>query len=123
MRWLLDEMLSPALARALDDLGHDARTVREAGLAGTPDPDVLDAAVREQRVLVTENVADLARLLADRLAAGDACGPVVFVRRATGGRRTSWSDLARRLDAWAEADPEPYVGPHWLGDRQPAEQA
>jgi predicted nuclease of predicted toxin-antitoxin system len=114
VRWLLDEMLPPAVARALDGMGHDARTVREAGLAGAADPEVLDAAVRERRVLVTENVTDFARLLSDRLSTGDPCVPVVFVRRASLSRDAPWSNLASALDRWARANADPYVGPHWL---------
>ena len=114
MRCLLDEMLPPAVARALEGIGHAACTVREAGLAGAADPDVLEAVVREHRVLVTENVADFARLLSDRLATDLPCVPVVFVHRAGLGRQAPWPNLASALDRWAKANPDPYVGPHWL---------
>ena len=70
MRLLLDEMYPPALAEVLRASGHDAHTVVEAGLAGRPDTDVLAAAVAAGDVLLTENVADFARLAADHLAAG-----------------------------------------------------
>ena len=70
MKLLLDEMYSPALAEALRASGVEARTVVEVGLAGRPDADVLTAAVQDGYVLLTENVADFARLTADRLSTG-----------------------------------------------------
>lgn len=40
MKFLIDEMFSPTLARRLSDLGHDARHVPDLGLAG--DDEVFD---------------------------------------------------------------------------------
>ncbi len=110
MRWLLDEMLPPALAEQLGQLGHDAVTARSAGLAGQADQDVYERAVDDDRVIVTENFGDFARLAEDRLATGKACISVVFVRKPVGG---GLGDLASRLDRWALANPEPYPGIHW----------
>jgi hypothetical protein len=62
-RLMLDEMYPPALAKMLCDRGHDVVAV--AGmpeLAGSPDEAVLDAATRDGRCLVTENVRDFAVL-------------------------------------------------------------
>ncbi len=70
MRLLLDEIYPPALAEALRASGIDARTLVGAGLAGRPDADVLAAAVADGDVLLTENVADFARLAADHLTTG-----------------------------------------------------
>lgn len=63
-------MYSPALAEALRVSGIEARTVADAGLAGRSDSDVLADADANGYVLLTENVADFARLAADRLTAG-----------------------------------------------------
>ena len=115
MRWLLDEMLPPASCRLLVGKGHDAISVSEAGLAGADDGRVFDLAVRERRVLVTENFADYALLLEQRLSRNEPCVPVVFVRKADLPRRGSLAThLARRLLAWAKANQHPYVGPHWV---------
>ncbi|WP_177191413.1 DUF5615 family PIN-like protein [Nocardioides luteus] len=46
MRLLLDENLSEKLVPLLIAGGHDVTHVRQLGLAGTLDPDVLDLAVR-----------------------------------------------------------------------------
>lgn len=61
---LLDEMYPPALARRLRDLGHDALAAldMEVGLASRSDEDVLAWATRHDRVVVTENIRDFARL-------------------------------------------------------------
>jgi uncharacterized protein with PIN domain len=62
-RLMLDEMYPPALAKMLRDRGHDVVAVAEMpGLAGSPDEAVLDAATRDGRCLVTENVRDFAVL-------------------------------------------------------------
>jgi hypothetical protein len=63
-------MYPPTLVGALGEHGVDAMTVAELAFAGRPDPDVLELAVAEDRVLLTENVADFAALAADWLLAG-----------------------------------------------------
>lgn len=63
-------MYSLGLARALGTRGIEAVTAIELGLAGLSDSDLLDAAVDGAYVLLTENVADFARLVSERLAAG-----------------------------------------------------
>ena len=111
MRWLLDEMLPGALRRGLERLGHATLTAREAGLAGRPDLEILEWAIREDRILVTKNVADFARGLTERLGAGEPAGPIVCVARRRGGP-SGWGHLARMLDGWSRANPDPYTGPH-----------
>lgn len=70
MRLALDEMYPPALAQESRGAGLDALTVAEFGLAGSSDPDVFAAAVAQRRGLLTENVADFARIAADHLTRG-----------------------------------------------------
>ena len=53
MRFLLDENVPRGLARLLQAVGHDVRVVGEAGDTGASDQDVLAAAWREERVLIT----------------------------------------------------------------------
>jgi hypothetical protein len=59
MKLLLDEMLSPAIARELRSRGHDVESV-----AGNPDrealsdPEVLALARAEHRAVVTNNLRD-----------------------------------------------------------------
>jgi len=54
--------------RAVVDV--DASTVVELGLAGSCDPEVFAAAITDERTLLTENVADVARVCAEHLTAG-----------------------------------------------------
>ncbi|HET7388870.1 MAG TPA: DUF5615 family PIN-like protein [Nocardioidaceae bacterium] len=104
--FLLDEMFPAQAATLLRDAhGRDAVHVREVGLAGRQDAEIAAFARAEDRAVVTENVADFSRerdvvllfMLKSRLPAGGAQA----------------SALASALDAWARANPEPYLGVHW----------
>jgi hypothetical protein len=114
MRWLLDEMLPPATCQLLVRLGHDAISVHDAGLSGMPDDAVFDFAVRERRLVVTENFADYAIAVDQRINRSEPCVPVIFVRKSGLPRRAALAvRLAQRLDDWARSNPDPYLGPHW----------
>jgi predicted nuclease of predicted toxin-antitoxin system len=87
---LLDEMYSVRLAEALRAADVDVCTVVELGLAGSSDPEVFAAAIADGRALLTENVADFARISADHVSAGQHHPGVLialssrFSRRAAG---------------------------------------
>jgi len=70
VKLLLDEMFSARHAEALRHVRIDAVTVAELGLAGRSDLDVFAAAAANGYVLLSENVADFARIAADHLGAG-----------------------------------------------------
>jgi predicted nuclease of predicted toxin-antitoxin system len=53
VRLKLDENLPEEARLAAASLGHEVDTVLEEGLEGTGDPEVLAAAVRDQRFLIT----------------------------------------------------------------------
>jgi predicted nuclease of predicted toxin-antitoxin system len=111
---LIDEMLPAATADRLRSLGHDAVGVRDVDLGGAEDERVLAFAVAEQRIVVTENFADFARLVEIRQANEQQCVPVVFVRKRDLPTRGALAvHLARRLDRWATRTPDPYPGLHW----------
>lgn len=76
MRFLLDEGLSPRVAALLSGAGHDARHVRDLGLASANDPTVLRAALEDERVLLTLDT-DFGTLLAH---SGAALPSVVLFR-------------------------------------------
>jgi hypothetical protein len=65
MRVLLDAQLSPhRIGAALAERGHDVRSIAsDAALGALPDPDVLELAATERRVLITRNSRDFAPLL------------------------------------------------------------
>jgi len=70
LKLLLDEMYPPTLAEALRAAGIETWTVAELGLAGRSDPDILAAAEANGYVLLTENLADFARLATEHLTTG-----------------------------------------------------
>ena len=104
--FLIDEMFPAAVALLLrETYSHDAVHVTEIGLRAADDAQVAAAARAQGRAVVTENVADFA-------AERDVV--LVFVLKKNlpaGGRQAS--ALAKSLDHWAQAHPEPYLGPHW----------
>ena len=53
MRLKLDENLPPDLAEFLRTQGHDALTIWDQSLQGSPDPSVAEVCKREDRVFVT----------------------------------------------------------------------
>jgi predicted nuclease of predicted toxin-antitoxin system len=71
VKLLLDEMYSARLAEELRTAKVDAVTVAELGLSGRSDLDVFAGAVADGYVLLTENVADFARISADHLTTGN----------------------------------------------------
>ncbi len=71
MKLLLDEMLSPAIAAALRDRGHDAVAIKErADWHALPDSDVVAVARHERRAIVTTNIRDFRPLHTELVVAG-----------------------------------------------------
>lgn len=64
MRFLLDENLSPKIAGLLNAAGHDCIHVRDCGLTGAADAEVLSKAAEDGRVVITADRADFGRELA-----------------------------------------------------------
>ncbi|MGW4151972.1 DUF5615 family PIN-like protein [Micromonospora chersina] len=112
---LLDEMYPPALARRLRERDHDvlAALDLEVGLASRSDEDVLAWAARHQRCVVTENVADFARIAPSTPHAG-----IVFVSARRFPRtRAGLVRLASALDAMLAAKRLPGPdGVTWLAE-------
>lgn len=78
MKLLLDEHLSPRIAERLRTAGHDAVAVSERDdLRGRPDEEIWQAAVAEDRALVTGDLADFVALA----AGGPAGTPLILVSR------------------------------------------
>lgn len=106
MKVLLDEMFPPSAADLLrDEHGHEAVHVGEVGLRGAPDTDVAQFARAHGCAVVTENVADYT---------DERDIVLVFVLKRNlrpGGPQAD--DLAALLASWVDANPDPYIGPHW----------
>ena len=64
MRLLIDENLSPRLARWACDMGIPAEAAVHVGLAGAADEDVFAHAMARDQIVVTVNVGDFMRLAA-----------------------------------------------------------
>jgi len=80
VRLLLDEMISPRIARELRERGHDVQAVKRdrPELAGRGDSELVGQMTSERRAIVTNDVADF-QVIHDRLvAAGDEHGGMVF---------------------------------------------
>jgi predicted nuclease of predicted toxin-antitoxin system len=83
MRIKLDENLPTSLVEALVQLGHDADSVQQEGLQGSPDSGVWAAAQADKRFLVTQ---DLDFSDVRQFAPGTHCG-LLLVRLADPSRR------------------------------------
>ena len=83
MRLLLDAHISGrTVGKALVEGGHDARALdSEIELEGFSDPEVLELAAAEGRVLVTANVRDFEPLLREWAGEGRSHAGVVLVPR------------------------------------------
>jgi len=88
MKWLIDNALSPIIAKGLRQHNHDARHVREYGLHSAEDLTLLNVAREEGRVVVSADT-DFGNLLF--LSKDDSPSVVLF-------RRTSQRQPDRQLD-------------------------
>ncbi len=94
VRLLLDENLSPAAAVALTAVGVDAYHLRDRGILGATDQELLERAYQEDRVLVTSNVDDFAKLARSR----ESHAGIVLIERA-GLLRDEQIEIVRNIAA------------------------
>jgi len=76
VKLLLDANLSPEVGRRLKEAGHDAIHVGNIGLLTAADPEILQAAAQEERILLTAD-SDFGALL----ALGSLASPSVVLLR------------------------------------------
>lgn len=78
-RFLLDEQISPEVARLAGRAGVEVRAVAASELEGFDDRSVFRKALEEDRILVTYNIDDMSLLLGDFLKEGAPVAGLVFV--------------------------------------------
>jgi predicted nuclease of predicted toxin-antitoxin system len=84
VKLLLDEMISPRVARELRERGHDVQAVKERpDLVGRGDRELVRQMVAERRATVTNDVADFQAIHDRLLAAGEEHYGMVFTFDAT----------------------------------------
>ena len=106
LKLLLDEHLSPHIARQLRERGHDVIAVSErADLMGRPDRVHFASLPAEQRAIVTRDLADFRPLLAEQLRRGGKTCGLVCVPGRFPLNRDGIGRLVRALDALLLANP------------------
>jgi predicted nuclease of predicted toxin-antitoxin system len=108
VKLLLDEMISPRIARELRAAGHDAQAIKadRPELEALADGEVLRRAAADRRALITNDVLDF-RLIHDQLlAAGEEHYGIVFTSDATMPRNKASIPLwVKTLSELPEANP------------------
>ena len=89
MRFLVDLNLSPRLALRLREAGHDALHAADLDLFTTTDEQLIEIAREEERFVVSAD-SDFGTILARTHAQSPS---IIFVRRTSGRRVDSLSDL------------------------------
>lgn len=94
MKLLLDEMLSPEIARQLKSKGHDVEAIKgHPEWRSLSDPEVMDLARDEKRAVVTDNLLDFRSLHHEAISPGGGGHfGMVFM---PGGYRRSKADTGR----------------------------
>jgi hypothetical protein len=113
---LLDEQLAPLIARVLRGRGLDVEAVAErSDLMEASDSDVLDAASREQRAVVTNNIKDFRPLAAERLADGRGHAGLILLPANRSRSRAATGALADAIEATMRAHPDGISSAeHWI---------
>jgi predicted nuclease of predicted toxin-antitoxin system len=107
LKLLLDEHLSPEIARQLRELGHDVTAVAErADLRGRPDRVHFATLPGEQRAIVTRDLGDFRPLLAEALRRGSKTYGLVCVPRRFPLSRDAIGRIVAALDALLQAHTE-----------------
>jgi hypothetical protein len=106
LKLLLDEHLSPEIARRLRERGHDVIAVGErTDLRGRPDRVHFASLPDEQRAIVTRDLGDFRPLLAEALRRGSSTYGLVCVPARFPLNRDGTGRLVAALDALLRTDP------------------
>ena len=118
LKLLVDEcILDKRLSKRLQDAGHDLKTVEEAQLRRKSDHAVLEAAIAEDRIVITINCSDLVDLSEARIKKGGSHPGILLVYRHNDPSKEMSSDQIVRAIANLEAThPDLKNGCHKLND-------
>jgi predicted nuclease of predicted toxin-antitoxin system len=85
VRLLLDEMISPRIARELRGSGYDVQAIKgdRPDLAARTDREIVQRMAEERRAIVTNDVADFQAIHDRMVAAGEAHAGMIFTSDAT----------------------------------------
>jgi hypothetical protein len=113
---LLDEQLSPLIARVLRERGLDVEAVAErSDLPEASDRDVFDVASSEQRAVVTNNIKDFRPIAAERLTDGRGHAGLILLPASRSRSRDATGVLADAIEAVMSAHPDGIAGAeHWI---------
>jgi len=107
LRLLLDEHLSPEIARRLREPGHDVIAVGDRPeLRGRPDRVHFVSLSDERRAIVTRDLGDFRPLLAQALRSGATMYGLVSVPRRFALSRAGVGRFVRALDALLRQHPD-----------------
>lgn len=96
LRLLIDEdSQAVPLVRALRVAGHDVLSVQEAGRNGASDPEVLEFARVEGRIVITHNCDDFGELHDSGVT---HAGIVAVFRDRDRTKNMTWADIAEAID-------------------------
>lgn len=100
MKFKIDENLPTELIIELQKLGHEADTAFHEGLTGATDPVLIEAASKENRILLTldKGLANLEQYPAERYSG------VVLFRPIRSGRGSVLAFIRERLPSLLELD-------------------
>jgi hypothetical protein len=113
---LLDEQLSPEIARVLRERGLDVEAVSgRTDLTQASDYEVLDVASRERRAVVTNNIKDFRPIAAERLADGRGYAGLILVPANRSRSRDATGALAKAIEVVMRAHPRGIAETeHWI---------
>lgn len=116
MKALLDEQLSPLIARTLRDRGLDVEAVIERpDLPQAPDALLMEVAAAEGRAVVTNNLKDFRPLAAERIASGVGHAGLVLLPSRRSRSRDATGATADVIERLMRSHPNGIAGAeHWL---------
>jgi hypothetical protein len=113
---LLDEQLTGQIARLLRERGLDAEAVVErADLLQVSDREVMEAARREERAVVSNNIKDFRPIAAERVADGRGHSGLILLPARRSRSRDATGALADAIEAVMRAHPQGIPSAeHWI---------